>query len=816
MNKPLYDSDFGASEPVEPVSVLVTRAGTVVPPLWPLESAIAVNPVAGFEDQPFDQAVEAAARIFEARQSLPLQAWRKLLSDGKISEKALRNVVVERLGGFDEAFVLLGANVSLFDFMIARLKELPPRHECASRSKFDAADALVAKWCGAFFAEKAVNLMRNRTAGLYAAVLPLLAVDPELTDIAGRQHASGTLLGQDADPMVAIEQNLMAINLPVTEWQDLLERLVARLPGWAGHIRWRVEYAAPDRVASAPSSIAHLLALWTTIVRAAPQLIKSSDRAENDCSEALLNHFAIGLDDLLPDEESQSGFKSICALSEDELGLIFMRAAEQDYREGLLDQLKGRCEQQSASTQRADAQLIFCIDVRSEPMRRTIEAKGNYETFGYAGFFGVPVAVRPLDGGPVRKLLPVLLQPSHEVSETADQTSWPLVQGAWQQLLSALKDGLATAFTTAEASGVPAAIVMAARTFFPRRIARQVAHRGLELDMIPLAEQISYAKGLFDLTGISQATSRLVLLVGHAGCATNNPFASALHCGACGGHPGGGNARMLASMLNNPAVRRGLAAEGVHIAEDTLFVPAEHDTTCDEVTIFDKGNILPMHRAELARLDEHLASAGVSCRQVRSARLGRTPADLVTGSAHWGEVRPEWGLAGNAAFIVGPRSLTANVDLEGRAFLHSYDWRSDQDGSSLTTILTAPMVVAQWINCQYLFSTVNNDRFGAGDKVTHNVLGGIGVVQGNGGDLQVGLPRQSLFSDDGSPFHIPQRLLTVVYAPPERIEAVIESQPILQKLFENEWVLLVSMDPRDGRKRSLLPQHLSQRGLRHT
>jgi uncharacterized protein YbcC (UPF0753/DUF2309 family) len=113
------------------------------------------------------------------------------------------------------------------------------------------------------------------------------------------------------------------------------------------------------------------------------------------------------------------------------------------------------------------------------------------------------------------------------------------------------------------------------------------------------------------------------------------------------------------------------------------------------------------------------------------------------------------GLSGNAAFIIGPRALTQGLDLGGTAFLHSYDWKQDEDGSALTGIMTAPMIVAQWINCQYLFSTIDNEAFGAGDKTTQNVIGGFGVVQGSGGDLCTGLPRQSLFHDDGTPTTFP-------------------------------------------------------------
>jgi uncharacterized protein YbcC (UPF0753/DUF2309 family) len=168
-------------------------------------------------------------------------------------------------------------------------------------------------------------------------------------------------------------------------------------------------------------------------------------------------------------------------------------------------------------------------------------------------------------------------------------------------------------------------------------------------------------------------------------------------------------------------------------------------------------------------------------------------------SQDWAQPRPEWGLARNAGFIVGPRELTQNVNLEGRCFLHSYDWKNDKEGNFLQTILTAPMVVAQWINNQYLFSTLDNVAYGGGSKVTKNVTGKIGVMQGNASDLMHGLPMQSVFSADDTPYHEPLRLLTVVYAPHSRVTALVEKNPVLQKLFYNGWVTLTVIDPQDGR-----------------
>ncbi|MDH0099643.1 DUF2309 domain-containing protein, partial [Pseudomonas sp. GD04158] len=160
----------------------------------------------------------------------------------------------------------------------------------------------------------------------------------------------------------------------------------------------------------------------------------------------------------------------------------------------------------------------------------------------------------------------------------------------------------------------------------------------------------------------------------------------------------------------------------------------------------------------------------------------------------WAQTRPEWGLAGNAGFIAAPRERTRGVDLQGRVFLHDYDWRQDEDGKVLELIMTAPMVVAHWINLQYLTSTTDNRRFGSGNKVLHNVVGGhIGVFEGNGGDLRIGLARQSLH--DGERWvHRPLRLSVVLAAPQAMIERVIATHQVVRDLVEHGWLHLLRLD----------------------
>jgi uncharacterized protein YbcC (UPF0753/DUF2309 family) len=315
-------------------------------------------------------------------------------------------------------------------------------------------------------------------------------------------------------------------------------------------------------------------------------------------------------------------------------------------------------------------------------------------------------------------------------------------------------------------------------------------------------EQIGIAKTALVMMGLTRGFGRLVLLCGHGSRTENNPYEAALDCGACGGNQGGPNARVAAAILNRGHVRDALRVAGIEVPEDTFFLAGQHDTSADTVTIFDRDLVPPSHRADVERLAADLAAAGAANSAERLRRLPGAPDPGDARAAHrrartrgrdWAQIRPEWGLARNGAFIVGGRHLTQGLDLECRAFLHSYDAAVDADGAMLETILTAPLVVAQWINCQYYFSTVDPEVFGAGNKTLHNVVSGLGVLRGPGGDLRLGLPAQGAL-DGERLYHEPVRLLAIVEAPLARIDDIVARNPVLQHLFGGEWVAITARE----------------------
>ena len=206
---------------------------------------------------------------------------------------------------------------------------------------------------------------------------------------------------------------------------------------------------------------------------------------------------------------------------------------------------------------------------------------------------------------------------------------------------------------------------------------------------------------------------------------------------------------------------------------DTHFLAGQVDTTTDDVRLFDLEDVPPTHRKDVARLLEDLREAAQLTSQERSVRFPEVTAALPLAHARtfvqersvdWSQVRPEWGLAGNTTFIIGRRDLTKGLNLAGRVFLHSYDYREDPTNRLLEVIMTGPQVVGQWINMEHYFSAVDNEVYGSGSKIYHNVVGRVGIMSGPWSDLRLGLARQTVMSGE-TPYHEPMRLLAVIEAP---------------------------------------------------
>jgi len=355
---------------------------------------------------------------------------------------------------------------------------------------------------------------------------------------------------------------------------------------------------------------------------------------------------------------------------------------------------------------------------------------------------------------------------------------------------------------------------MQARSFIKRlRKAYHINPQDARLQMerlgrigFSLEEQVVFVSQALHAIGLVRNFSRFIMVVGHGSQSENNPYESALDCGACGGNLGVFNARIFAHMANKPAVRQRLKKQDVNIPDDSWFIPAFHNTTTDEVEFHDLELLPSTHPIYLDRLRANFIAASRLSAQERMptlefisdvTRTENADKQALRNAMDWSQVRPEWGLSRNVYFIIGRRSLTKTFSLKGRAFLHSYDYRVDSKLLLLENILTGPLVVGQWINMEHYFSTVDNEYYGSGSKVYHNVAGRFGVMTGNSSDLRTGLPAQTVMAD-GKPYHEPMRLITLIEAPFDHVVSAIYRVASVKNLMHNGWIRVLIRDPQTG------------------
>ena len=638
------------------------------------------------------------------------------------------------------------------------------------------------KWLQAYFDDgQATIVMPLRKKGLYTAFRQLALYDVKLHHNNQQKWQWLKELSQESDQ--AILQCLRAMGIAKEEHGLFLTLLLTTLPGWAGYIKYRTEWSNLDVAYLYPACQKDYLALrliiTTLLWPEAKQLIEWHKQA-------------------LKQSETKSS------------RLEIITKTETTYRLPLLKKLATQTIKPVHTT---DAQIVFCIDVRSEPFRKALESTGDYQTFGFAGFFGIPIQIIDTIRNESYASCPVLLAPKHEVAESScSQDTYDSDRKRYERLTrfkrlyQSLKYTFTTPFGLAESIGILSGLWMGLRCLVPH-IAFQLKKASIELigkvqelepslDTIDFKDQCTYAQNILKIMGLTSHFAPIVVLCGHGSSTQNNAYATALDCGACAGRHGASNARILAAILNRPEVKAELLLNGIDIPQTIRFIAAEHNTTTDEVTLY-----APHDTGAIKNLKANLEKARHANSLVRMRKMGKKEAlsnpsfQTWLRSQDWAQVRPEWGLARNAAFIVAPRDITSSLDLEGRCFLHSYDYTQDKDGSSLTVILTAPMVVAQWINTQYLFSTLENVTYGSGSKITKNITGKIGIMQGNASDLMIGLPLQSVYSSDKEAYHEAQRLMTLVFAPLEMLDKVIHAEPVLKKLLGNGWVQMASIEP---------------------
>ena len=783
-----------------------------IAPLWPLKHFVAVNPFFGLREQSFQEASDTLARITGNSIYMPREYYRERLADGRISQEDLQQAIDQVGSTLDPADLAqtLGSEAPRPKLGMAPVSEILERVEGGLWSSF--VTERISLHCAAYFdLGQAIVGMPWSGLSLYESWRKAAAIDlsPAMMGLRGFRAASARL---PAGPRAAIGLAIRRLDIPDAAVERYLHASLMSIGGWASwasYLRWQAGLAGKEE-----DSIVDLLAIrlmWDTLL------------FEEKQSPSLVARWR---EMLAASMRPPSAKRTASA----EIDRIMLNAMEIGFQRSVISGLAraGTSTGGRPARARPAAQAVFCIDVRSEVIRRALETVApTVETLGFAGFFGIFIEHVPLcaDEGTIN--VPVIFNPAYRIHErvsggdTATEIALRRSRLGLAKAWKGFKLSAASCFSFVEAVGLMYGPKLLTDSLGWTRPVPEPKFQGLResarerlgptLDRgpdthhsqhhghsgIPADERLGHAARILGAMALTGNFGRLVLLAGHGSSSVNNPHATGLDCGACQGQSGEASARVVAALLNDPAVRRGLPGRGIVIPEDTWFLAGLHDTTTDEVQLFDTDLVPRALGSDLAQLQQWLDQAGGLARMERASllKLGGLPdrlveADVQRRSRDWSEVRPEWALANNAAFIAAPRQRTTALDLGGRAFLHEYRWENDPTFGVLELIMTAPMVVANWINLQYYGSVVDNRRFGSGNKVLHNVTGGaIGVLEGNGGDLRIGLPLQSLH-DGRRWIHEPLRLSVFIEAPQSAMDDIIARHELVRQLVENRWLHL--------------------------
>jgi uncharacterized protein YbcC (UPF0753/DUF2309 family) len=607
-----------------------------------------------------------------------------------------------------------------------------------------------------------------------------------------------------------LRENLEYFGVPEEEWTDVIRSMLLELRGWAGMFN-RIETHPTEAPHNAKVRLIDFCAVQSILIRSS---IESLGQQLAWPAEPLSSILA-AVPKFHSDHEDSSHTSAIAFVDQHSKRREHL---EKEFQNTLLHAI-GTSPVFRSDTHRPALQLYTCIDDRSCSLRRHVEEINpkEIETFGVAGFFGIPIRYKPIDGADQMILAPegnnphVVLEeaeyvPDHDKAVLFQRRRHFLAQLSclWEAASFSPLGSLALALVSPLL--IARLLLMAFSPNTKRRMKEYFSRAVMPKPRTAVGLPFSPEEGArllaqtFRDIGTRNRFAPIVIVLGHGSVSVNNPFAAAYNCGACGGREGGPNARLLARLGNDAQVRQQLLKEHrINIPIDTVFVGGMHNTTTDAVDFYDVDALPESHHAQFAQAARVIRvacgkNALERCHRFLLAARVRTPEEALQHvqmrSADAAEVRPELNHATNGAAVIGRRELTKGCFLDRRVFLPSYDpFSDDADGTNLEHVLAPALLVCSGINLEYLFSTIQADHHGAGTKAPLNIVANVGLQQGTVGDLRPGLPSQM------TEMHSPIRAAFVVDAPIETVEAVLARRVDLRQLVRNQWVLFFVRDP---------------------
>lgn len=786
---------------------ILTKVKKYVPTYWPLQSFIATNPLFNLIEQPLDECLSDLGKYIDIKGAESIEQYHQYYINGEISLHNLELAIREFLSDkhLDSNYTSL-----LQDTLIN------PEVQCDLEYAFNKSNQIISILYSNQVAKDKNHIQSER---IQVKLIKFLAdfldlgqakwdmpVRSDNLYLAWREYSivedkyiRQSIEESPIDSEKAVEFLLTKLGIPAKYTEQYLIEILFQVLGWCSIIKWLEE--RPDNpYIKRKAAISDILAIWLNFEYALllkhnwtftihVNLNQSCDNAIHEILKKFITDKVV-----------------LHMLNRYTICLIWQRAHELNYRNQLIDKINtSKVTKNHNNT--PSAQFLFCIDTRSEGMRRKLEFIGNYETFGFAGFFGIGFKLFDEQSGTCSFQCPAIVVPEITLNNKI-QPQHPLkkLQTAISTIFNKTKSGYFAPLILFDILGGWFSMGLIGKTLIPEKInklfkkspASTYSYQSISAYQSSggFNPEVLAEKANFVLTaiGLKSNFAPLVFISGHIAESENNPFQSSLDCGACGGNGGIPNSIVFCQALNDQKVRDILQTKyNILIPKSTFFVSASHNTTTDEFDYYNLDSMDELQHKLFAAISLDISHAGALLREERLQYLFGE-ANVDERKSNWAELVPEMALANNAAFIIAPRDLTTNLHLDRRTFLHSYEPDLDEDGEILNFIFNAPLIVGHWINSQYYFSTTDMNTYGAGNKAIHNVVGQFGVMEGNFSDYKIGLPLQSV-AYKNKLVHQPLRLLVVVYAKQKQIDKILANSPILAAMFRGRWAHLEVIEP---------------------
>jgi uncharacterized protein YbcC (UPF0753/DUF2309 family) len=721
-----------------------------IAPLFPLPRVAAVNPFNGLSDDPISVAAarlerSAGVHIFPKRS---VQLGRVV--KGEITLEGIHLSRVEIAPGLelsDQEILETASAVDYLPLAIPTVADLASEHSGTDWPNL--VTERIGTWAQSHFSPGEALWTQETDQSVWNSWREWAMQDrtPEIFDLIGFRS---TVCHSQDDHWRAIADACAALGIDNVSAPSVFHRLLCDLGGWAGLGRYRLWEA--ERAQTLDTNLSELLAIrlvWEQALHA-----RYAYEVGPQWDALVLKHR-----------------KPLRVATNHLIDAILQEAAELASARRLDILLAQAVEPVEPAS--CKAQLIFCVDVRSERLRRAIEiVEPKIQTFGTIGVFGLPLV-------------------AHQPKAKDDGTSGEATHIGYslRGAISRFSRAAVSSFAHIGAAGLlKLGPLVDSSLFHDRRIIGygQLPRSTLDPSSDAAAD---VAEAALRSIGLTKDFAPMVVFVGHEARVTNDAQSDLLQCGLCGGYDGAMSARALSGLLNEGPLRKLLAQRGIYIPSKTIFRAGLHDTTSDTVTLFINDPVGDGSPQSIRWLQDALGAACDIVREERATKLPPSPQGgaLYTRGGDWSQTRAEWGVAGCHWFVAAPRNATRNRNFDGKAFLHDFDHAHDLDGKLLAEIVCGPLLTAAFINLQYYGATVSPQDFGSGNKLVQNVCGGIGLLDGISGRLRGGPSDQSLFLNS-QPIHDALRLVVRIAAPESAIDAAISASPEMENLVQSGWL----------------------------